>query len=630
MGGLLPGQGGPAVSNGVAALKGYDLTQHDSQASYIWVSSIFFLVLLPIVIAMRAFVRLRVIRALGADDLLLFFASLCACAFYAVAIRGKHDPKSRLKVTWLTGEGVTLGLGKHVWDVAPLPGILDQVSKLILTLWICNILYATALVSVKCSIIACLLRVFPNALFRKTMMGTALVTIAIFICSIFVGVFQCNPVFAAWQFTFQGARCISIVHFYYPASTINMLTDLILCSAPLPLLWKLQMPRSEKLGVCTLFGLGFFASAASAARIASLPRMTGVDFSSITTQTLAWSGIEIGVGIFCAAVPALRPLFTRCFTFVSKRATTQSFASGFTSFLSAKSFPASLRSLRCTAPPSDVSSLAEKPYPSPIPREKPAHEVRVAYSLAHDTELPSPASSRPSLPAAAILRHTGIRVTHTLRQAVERSASALSASRSPPATPRSPRLVDRLRAAARSPLSPAFRLPSRSPSPPSPELTTPPPPTHPPASLRALTSHARSPSHALRPADHAFIPGPGMPPPRRGSGLPMPPPTPSRRSSAWSCPLDSPLLPASAPPCWPPLPARRASGAARSVASLTALPPLPGADAEEREHWGRRDRWGRLGTGRGEREWMKDGAVVDAREVEAAEEGRTWSKGEWD
>ena len=68
MGGLLPGQGGPAVTNGVAALQGYDLTQHDSQASYIFVSSIFFLILLPIIMAMRVFVRLRMVRALGADD----------------------------------------------------------------------------------------------------------------------------------------------------------------------------------------------------------------------------------------------------------------------------------------------------------------------------------------------------------------------------------------------------------------------------------------------------------------------------------------------------------------------------------------------------------------------------------
>ena len=93
MGGLLPGQGGSAVSNGLAALKDYDLTQHDSQASYIWVSSIFFLILLPIVMAMRAFVRLKIVRALGADDLLLLFASACACAFYAVAIRGTTTSK---------------------------------------------------------------------------------------------------------------------------------------------------------------------------------------------------------------------------------------------------------------------------------------------------------------------------------------------------------------------------------------------------------------------------------------------------------------------------------------------------------------------------------------------------------
>ena len=56
------------MTNGIQALRGYDLSQHDSQASYIWVSSIFFLVLIPLVMALRMYVRLRVVRALGADD----------------------------------------------------------------------------------------------------------------------------------------------------------------------------------------------------------------------------------------------------------------------------------------------------------------------------------------------------------------------------------------------------------------------------------------------------------------------------------------------------------------------------------------------------------------------------------
>ena len=69
----MPGQSGPAVTNGVAALQGYDLNQHDSQASYILVSSIVFLILLPIVMGLRAFVRLKV-RALGADDCTFWIA----------------------------------------------------------------------------------------------------------------------------------------------------------------------------------------------------------------------------------------------------------------------------------------------------------------------------------------------------------------------------------------------------------------------------------------------------------------------------------------------------------------------------------------------------------------------------
>ena len=36
-----------------------------------------------------------------------------------------------------------------------------------------------------------------------------------------------------------------------------------------------------------------------------------MDFTRFTTPTLIWSGVEIGVGIICATVPALRPLLQR-------------------------------------------------------------------------------------------------------------------------------------------------------------------------------------------------------------------------------------------------------------------------------------------------------------------------------
>ena len=181
-------------------------------------------------------------------------------------------------------------------------------------LWINNHLYSTALCCVKCSIVACYLRVFPNqTLFRRIIWGNTFVIVALWICSIFVGIFQCNPPQAAWEVTFKGAHCIAIVNYYYPASSVNIVTDLMLCIAPLPILWKLRVSKVERIFVIVLFCFGFFATAASIARLVTLTQYVigGEDFTRYTSPTLVWSGVEIGVAIVCATVPALRPILGR-------------------------------------------------------------------------------------------------------------------------------------------------------------------------------------------------------------------------------------------------------------------------------------------------------------------------------
>ena len=167
---------------------------------------------------------------------------------------------------------------------------------------------------VKCSIAACYLRVFPGqVLFQRVIWAATGVILALWIASIFVGVFQCIPPSAAWDVTFRGAHCFPIVDFYYPANSVNIVTDLVLCIAPLPILWKLRVSRLERIVVIILFCFGFFATAASIARLVTLTQyiLGGVDFTRYTSPTLIWSGVEIGVGIICATVPALRPILRR-------------------------------------------------------------------------------------------------------------------------------------------------------------------------------------------------------------------------------------------------------------------------------------------------------------------------------
>jgi len=122
-------------------------------------------------------------------------------------------------------------------------------------LYVCQIFYATGLAMVKGSIIASYFRIFPNHLFRKLMYVTGVVVIAVWICSIFVTIFQCRPIQGAWDFDMPH-NCVNIEHFFYAMAGFNIATDLILCTFPLPLFWKLHLPLRERVVVCFLFAFG--------------------------------------------------------------------------------------------------------------------------------------------------------------------------------------------------------------------------------------------------------------------------------------------------------------------------------------------------------------------------------------
>jgi hypothetical protein len=124
------------------------------------------------------------------------------------------------------------------------------------TLFICQVLYSTAVTFTKASIIASYLRVLPTPIFRRLMYATASLIVALWICSVFVTIFQCDPIAGAWEFALLKKKCINILHFFYFASSVNILTDLVLCTSPLPLFWKLEISFKERVILCTLFGTG--------------------------------------------------------------------------------------------------------------------------------------------------------------------------------------------------------------------------------------------------------------------------------------------------------------------------------------------------------------------------------------
>ncbi|TKA31054.1 hypothetical protein B0A50_02022 [Salinomyces thailandicus] len=102
--------------------------------------------------------------------------------------------------------------------------------------------------------------------------------------------------------------CLLAAVLMYPFTVIIVIFNAL----PIPLVWRLQMPKRQRVAVLGIFMLASFVVIASVVRIVMLEKNTQ---SHDPVWTIApvyiWSSVEPFVGIICACLPTLSPLFRR-------------------------------------------------------------------------------------------------------------------------------------------------------------------------------------------------------------------------------------------------------------------------------------------------------------------------------
>ncbi|KAG4443927.1 hypothetical protein IFR05_000567 [Cadophora sp. M221] len=256
--------------------------------------NVIFISTIAITTGLRFVVRFRMLRSAGLDDLLMIVAVSFALLLSISCLIGRH-----------------YGLGNHLWNLSPdltkLPQSVGQITK---SLYGGYLAYATAITFTKYSIMATYIRIFPKGGLRYTVYAAGVIVTCFWLCSIFAIIFTCTPIPAAWDYTIRG-KCINIVMYFYVAAGFNIATDLLLCFLPVPTVWALKMPKTQRVVVCLLFCMGTFACVASIIRITQLKSLTGYDISYQSVRSLNWSVIEVGTAIICASLSSLRPLAVR-------------------------------------------------------------------------------------------------------------------------------------------------------------------------------------------------------------------------------------------------------------------------------------------------------------------------------
>ncbi|KAH6713193.1 hypothetical protein BKA61DRAFT_675438 [Leptodontidium sp. MPI-SDFR-AT-0119] len=126
-------------------------------------------------------------------------------------------------------------------------------------------------------------------------------------------VVSCQPLEYFWtQFTTPGAtsHCINVSLFFFANGIWAMLVDFCILIVPIPVILKLQMPKSQKLAVMLILLLGSFVCIASIIRIIILHIIvTSDDPTWAMGQLFIWPCCEPYIVIVCAYLPTLAPFF---------------------------------------------------------------------------------------------------------------------------------------------------------------------------------------------------------------------------------------------------------------------------------------------------------------------------------
>ena len=91
---------------------------------------------------------------------------------------------------------------------------------------------------------------------------------------------------------------------------INVVTDFMIYVLPMPTLFYLRLPSSQRIGLMILFGVGGVIVIAGSFR-AYWVHYVLYDTYDVTWegfQLWIWTAVETNVGVICGCIPALKPL----------------------------------------------------------------------------------------------------------------------------------------------------------------------------------------------------------------------------------------------------------------------------------------------------------------------------------
>ncbi|KAF4252991.1 hypothetical protein LV164_007360 [Aspergillus fumigatus] len=255
----------------------------------IFTVSMVFLCLSFIAVALRCFVRLRLVKAFGWDDGLMVLAMLLNIWFSICILAGS-----------------VAGFGKRFSQFDS----LEDTQTALLWWWLAQIAYVCTVATARISIAMLLLRLTVRRRQSAVLYMVIGLTSTVGLAFLLILTLQCSPVRDFWQQT-DRSHCIDakyVVDIAYLYSATACLCDFTLGLFPVYLVKDLHMSWRTKWAIRGILSMGCLAGAAVVVRFPYLRNYNHPDFLYATAGIAITSNIEAGLGIMAGGLITLRPL----------------------------------------------------------------------------------------------------------------------------------------------------------------------------------------------------------------------------------------------------------------------------------------------------------------------------------
>ncbi|KAK8040783.1 hypothetical protein PG994_013790 [Apiospora phragmitis] len=205
-----------------------------------------------------------------------------------------------------TGRQAYFALGKHLSTISP-----ERLSNYFRAVWYTALFYHLSLGLVKASILFLYIRMFKSYDTLRRAAWIVLALVAVGICGILALMLTaCIPLHKKWDHTVESINgyCHPVGP-WWTATGFQAGTDVIIFLIPLPIIYKLRLPRRQKLGLVAVFAVGLFVCLISVLRIVWIYRASDPDFTFAGKSISEWSCIELNTAIVCASLMVLKPLY---------------------------------------------------------------------------------------------------------------------------------------------------------------------------------------------------------------------------------------------------------------------------------------------------------------------------------